>query len=78
MESRLGMWGNSYAVRIPSRIVNDLGWSEGECVNISRTGRRIVLENRSQSRLITDWKNLTERQKKEMESYYMEHVKGAE
>ena len=55
METRLGVWGNSYAVRIPAHIVADLGWSEGENVKISRAGRKIVLENPSKSRLIMDW-----------------------
>lgn len=76
METRLGVWGNSYAVRIPAHIVADLGWSEGENVKISRAGRKIVLENPSKSRLIMDWKNLTQKQKQAMESYYLEHVKG--
>lgn len=43
MQSRVGMWGGSCAVRLPKMAVESLGLHEGETVNLSLEQGALVL-----------------------------------
>ena len=43
MQSRVGLWGGSCAVRLPKMAVESLGFYEGEMVNLSIEKGALVL-----------------------------------
>lgn len=48
---RVAKWGNSLAVRLPAKLVNELGVKEGDEVSIAVKGERAVeIENDSSTR----------------------------
>ncbi len=50
-KSKLGMWGNSFAVRIPAHLVKELELSEGESLIIEVQGKEIVVKPERNNRL---------------------------
>jgi antitoxin MazE len=46
MESRIQRWGNSLAVRIPKAFAQEIGIQEDSPVEISVTGRELVISSR--------------------------------
>lgn len=47
MESKVQRWGNSLAVRIPKAFARDIGIEEDSSVEISVTGRDLVISPRA-------------------------------
>ena len=43
MQSRIGLWGGSCAVRLPKMAVETLGFHEGETVSLTIEGDALVL-----------------------------------
>ena len=49
--SKLGRWGNSFAVRIPAHLIKELELSEGETLLIEVQGKEIVVKPEKGNRL---------------------------
>ncbi len=49
--SKLGRWGNSFAVRIPAHLIRELDLSEGETLLIELQGNEIVVKPEKENRL---------------------------
>ncbi len=47
---QVGKWGNSLAVRLPASVVEALGLSEGDEIDIAIAGKRSFEVSRGQSR----------------------------
>lgn len=49
--SKLGRWGNSFAVRIPAHLIKELELSEGETLLIEVQGKEMVVKPDKGNRL---------------------------
>lgn len=43
MQTELGKWGNSIALRIPAKVVKDMGVTAGSSVEITQKGNQLIL-----------------------------------
>ena len=44
MTERIQKWGNSQGIRISKDMLNKLGWSENESVNITETDGKLIIK----------------------------------
>lgn len=75
VKTRLSKWGTSLGIRIPKDVLNVLGWRENDKIEVARTGKKLTLENAEQSRIMTDWQKMTDKQRNALEKYYAEILK---
>ena len=45
MTANIQKWGNSYGIKIPKHMLEELKWSENETVSISIADGRIIIES---------------------------------
>ena len=53
MQAKIARWGNSLAVRLPVEVVRDLGFREGQIVELTPTGSKLELAPQSTERRYT-------------------------
>jgi antitoxin MazE len=53
MQAKIARWGNSLAVRLPAEVVRDLGFREGQIVELTANKPKLEVAPRAQERRYT-------------------------
>lgn len=52
MEVKLAKWGNSYGIRLPKTLINDLNLSENDSLSIEAKNNQIIIKKNNYDEMI--------------------------
>ena len=58
MELHIAKWGNSLALRLPTRLARELGVTEGSSLSAEELGHRLLARQHEQTQTVTETRKM--------------------